>query len=71
MDLIFFAWIIRKKFQISSVRVKKFCVTTQFDATKAHSSGFIPPYFLSQGIDRTIQSEFINKKHDDVVYISE
>lgn len=28
-----------KKYAVSSVRVKKFCATTQFDATKVHSSG--------------------------------
>ena len=32
-----------KKLAISSVRVKKFCATTEFDATKAHSCGFVAP----------------------------
>ncbi len=47
-----------KKFSVSSVRVKKFCATTQFDATKAHSSGFKAPYSLSEGLDKTIKFEF-------------
>ena len=34
------AWVLRKKLTVSSVRVKKFCATTQFDATKAMASGF-------------------------------
>jgi nucleoside-diphosphate-sugar epimerase len=67
----FIAWITRKKLSISSVRVRKFCATTQFDAGKAHSSGFIPPYTLSQGIDRTIKFEFVNEKEDDIVFVSE
>lgn len=33
------AKIIRKKLTVSSVRVKKFCSTTEFDAKKAHSCG--------------------------------
>jgi len=28
-----------KKFSVSAVRVKKFCATTQFDATTVHNSG--------------------------------
>jgi nucleoside-diphosphate-sugar epimerase len=65
------ARITRKKLSISSVRVKKFCATTQFDSGKAHSTGFIPPYTLSQGIDRTIKFEFVNEKEDDIVFVSE
>lgn len=53
--------ITQKQFSISSVRVKKFCATTQFDATKAHSSGFKSPYTLAEGLDRTLKYEFKNK----------
>ncbi|MGQ7148468.1 hypothetical protein ACUOA8_60035, partial [Escherichia sp. SS-MK2] len=31
--------------------------TTQFDATKVHSSGFVAPYTLSQGLTRLHYSE--------------
>ncbi|MDR0385340.1 MAG: UDP-N-acetylglucosamine 4-epimerase, partial [Prevotellaceae bacterium] len=65
------AWMLRKKLPISSVRVKKFCATTQFDSTKARSTEFIPPYTLSQGIDRTIKFEFVHEKKDDIIYVSE
>jgi nucleoside-diphosphate-sugar epimerase len=65
------ARITRKKLSISSVRVKKFCATTQFDSGKVHSTGFIPPYTLSQGIDRTIKFEFVNEKEDDIIFVSE
>ena len=41
-DLI--AKITRNKFPISSVRIKKFCATTQFDASKAHASFCSPSY---------------------------
>ncbi len=53
--------ITRKKFAISSVRVKKFCATTQFDATKAYSSGFKAPFMLAEGLNRTLQYEFLKK----------
>jgi hypothetical protein len=60
-----------KKFAVSSVRVKKFCATTQFDATKAHSFGFKAPYTLSQGLHNTLHYEFINKNKDGITFESE
>ena len=56
---------------ISSVRVRKFCATTQFDATKVHTSGFVAPYSLSQGLDRTLKYEFVSESKDDITFISE
>lgn len=60
-----------KKYAISSVRVKKFCATTQFDATKVHTSGFVAPYTLSQGLDRTLKYEFVHEKKDDITFVTE
>ncbi|HBC2962434.1 TPA: UDP-N-acetylglucosamine 4-epimerase, partial [Escherichia coli O146] len=42
-----------------------------FDATKVHSSGFVAPYTLSQGLDRTLQYEFVHAKKDDITFVSE
>lgn len=64
------ALISRKKLSISSVRVKKFCATTQFDATKVHSN-FKAPYTLEEGLNNTLEFEFINPKEDDVLFYSE
>jgi hypothetical protein len=50
---------------------KKFCATTQFDASKVHSSGFNAPYTLSQGLDRTLKYEFVHEKKDDITFMSE
>ena len=50
-----------RKFSISSIRIKKFCATTQFDATLAYSSGFEAPFTLAEGLDRTLKSEFGEK----------
>ena len=62
--------LIGKKMSISSVRVRKFCATTQFDATKSYNT-FNPPYTLKQGLDNTLENEFINPKDDDILFYSE
>jgi GlcNAc-P-P-Und epimerase len=64
------ALITRKKYSISSVRVKKFCATTQFDAAKAHST-FRAPYTLEEGLNNTLDFEFVNSKEDDIRFYSE
>ena len=60
-----------KKFSVSSVRVKKFCATTEFDATKAHSSGFIAPYSLGEGLARTLKFEFVDPPKDGITFKTE
>lgn len=60
-----------KKLAISSVRIKKFCATTRFDATKAHSCGFKAPYTLEEGLQRTLHYEFIDKDKDGITFRSE
>lgn len=67
-DLI--AFFKRKKLSISSVRVKKFCATTQFDAEKVHSD-FQAPYTLKEGLNRTLEYEFLQNKKDEVLFYSE
>ena len=65
------AFLTRKKLSISSVRMKKFCATTQFDAIKAMSSGFVPPYSLEKGLSCTLTFEFIDKTVKDIIFESE
>lgn len=65
------AFITRKKLTISSVRVKKFCATTEFDSSKMLASGFEAPYTLADGLARTLQFEFVNPPQDDVIFVSE
>lgn len=64
------AIITRRKLSISSVRVKKFCATTQFDASKAHST-FKAPYTLEEGLNNTLEFEFLDPKKDNVLFYSE
>lgn len=68
-DLI--AKLTNKKLPISYIRIKKFCATTQFNADKAHSSGFHPPFSLQEGLKRTLKYEFLHDKKDDITFISE
>ncbi len=65
------AKILGKKLTISSVRVKKFCATTQFDSTKALNSGFVPPYTLAQGLSRTLEFEWVHPREDAIEFESE
>lgn len=66
------AFLTRKKLSISSVRVKKFVATTQFDATKVHSSGFKAPFTLEEGLDITLNYEFVqDRSADDEVFYTE
>jgi GlcNAc-P-P-Und epimerase len=60
-----------KKLTISSVRVKKFCAVTQFDSTKAMSSGFVPPFTIKDGLARTLEFEFVHPKPDAIEFVSE
>lgn len=60
-----------EKLTVSSVRVKKFCATTEFDAQKVHSCGFKAPYTLGEGLARTLEFEFVHPKTDDITFKSE
>jgi nucleoside-diphosphate-sugar epimerase len=66
------AFLTRKKLTVSSVRVKKFVATTQFDAAKVQTSGFKAPFTLEQGLDRTLNYEFVQERSaDDEVFYTE
>lgn len=60
-----------KKLTVSSVRVKKFCATTEFDSSKMLDSGFKPPYTLDEGLARTLEFEFVHPRTDDIQFVSE
>ena len=60
-----------KKLTVSSVRVKKFCATTEFDASKVLATGFKAPYSLGEGLARTLEFEFIHPRTDDVSFKTE
>lgn len=55
------AFVTRKKFAVSSVRVRKFCAVTKYDATKVGTSGFVAPFTMEEGLERTLVAEFMEK----------
>lgn len=56
------AFITRRNFPISSIRVKKFCAQTVFNSDKMMQSGFVPPYSMQQALENTIRFEFMKQQ---------
>lgn len=61
----------QKKLSISSVRVRKFCATTQFSADKVGATQYVPHYTLSDGLARTLEFEFIHDASQGLIFESE
>jgi nucleoside-diphosphate-sugar epimerase len=55
------AFITRKKLPVSSIRVKKFCQNTFFTSSNLAGTGFTPPVRLDDGIQKTVEYEFVKK----------
>jgi nucleoside-diphosphate-sugar epimerase len=62
------AKILHRKLPVSSIRVKKFCSNTMFEAANIKKTDFKTPVNLIEGLERTIKYEFINKIDDHVFY---
>ena len=57
------------KLPVSSIRVKKFCASSEFSSAKSDLNGFEAPYTLREGLDRTLEAEFINPDpHRQIFY---
>lgn len=56
---------------ISSIRVRKFCANTAFSGTKVHRNGFVAPFSLEEGLERTLTAEFLNPDPDREIFYSE
>jgi hypothetical protein len=56
---------------ISSIRVKKFCASSEFSSAKGELDGFVAPYSLQEGLDRTLEAEFINPDPDRQIFYTE
>ena len=67
----FVAKVFGVKFGISSVRIKKFCSISSFSSKKNEVEGFDAPFSLAEGIDRTLESEFINPNAQREVFFTE
>lgn len=60
------SFLTRRRYTISSIRVKKFCATTVFDSGAMLNSGFLPPYTLLEGLERTVKFEFMSKDKNKI-----
>jgi nucleoside-diphosphate-sugar epimerase len=59
------------KLPISSIRVKKFCASSEFSSAKDELDGFEAPFTLREGLDRTLEAEFINPDPDRQIFYTE
>jgi nucleoside-diphosphate-sugar epimerase len=59
-----------RKFPISSIRVKKFCVNSVYESAISHT-GFVPPVNLMDAIEKTVRYEFIEDHHNEQFFYSE
>ena len=64
------AAITKKRMMISSIRVKKFMGTTAFN-TSVVESGFIPPFTLAEGLEKTLKHEFLEENNDETLFYTE
>lgn len=60
-----------KSMPISSIRVKKFASSTEFRSAKSRLDNFIAPYKLSDGLQRTLKSEFISPDPNREIFYTE
>lgn len=61
----------RQKLPVSSIRVKKFVSSTEFKSTKHNLNNFHAPYLLSEGIKRTLDSEFLAPDPNRKIFYTE
>ena len=64
------SFVIKKNLPVSSIRVKKFLSTTQFDSDMKRTN-FEAPYSLEDGLQKTLQYEFIDDNIDKVTFETE
>lgn len=60
-----------KNLPVSSIRVKKFASSTEFMSAKSSLDSFQPPFSLSDGVERTLQSEFITLGPNREIFFTE
>ena len=60
-----------KNMPASSIRVKKFASSTEFRSAKASLDNFVAPFSLSDGVQRTLQGEFIAPDPNREIFFTE
>ena len=66
----FLSKLLNKPLPVSSIRVKKFMGTTQFDSS-VDKTNFVAPVSLADGLYRTLKYEFIDDNSDKPTYETE
>ena len=66
-----FSKLSRKTLPVSSIRIKKFVSSSEFRSSKASLNNFQPPFSLAEGIDNTLNNEFINPDPTQETFITE
>lgn len=64
------SFLMKKNLPISSIRVKKFLSTTQFDSS-IKITGFEAPYKLEDGLQKTLKYEFLEDNENKVTFETE
>lgn len=64
------AKVLGRKFPISSIRVKKFCVNSVYESAISQTD-FVPPVKLMDAIEKTVRYEFIESHDNEQVFYSE
>jgi GlcNAc-P-P-Und epimerase len=60
-----------KNLAISSIRVKKFALSTEFKSSKYSLNDFIAPFSLNDGVRKTLHSEFIEPDPNREIFYTE
>lgn len=67
----FAALVIQRPLSVSSLRIKKFCASTAFNSNKDTLEGFTAPFSLAEGLERTLEAEFIAPDPDQEIFFTE
>ena len=61
----------RKNLPVSSIRIKKFTSSSEFESSKSTLDNFKAPFSLEEGLKRTWNSEFISPDPDREIFFTE
>jgi GlcNAc-P-P-Und epimerase len=67
----FVSKIYNKKFPISKIRIEKFLGTTQFSSSISQTTKFVPPVKLEEGLNRTLNYEFLEDNSKEPTFDTE
>jgi hypothetical protein len=59
------------KLPVSSIRIKKFCASSEFVTCKHELDGFEAPFTLEEGLNNTLVSEFIEPDPKRQIFYTE